>query len=399
MSSLDGIDALIRDLSDLQKDVEVEDLLSTAQAEPEPVEDRFRQMEQVMETFRSLSGTGADPARDLYLLQNMGRTYERFLNLQKAYDTYTEALKLAEQQEDAGACALLLCRIGRVMLLWSRWETALEYLDRSQKAYEALKEEQGLARVASNRGEVFMQRGEYDAAEEAYREGLGRARTAGDRGIEVNVLNNLAVLSTIRGDLDAAVSQYESCLKTCREIGNIRGQARAYHNLGMTHADRQDWNAAMKCYELGFEIARENQQFDVMANIHLARAEVLLELGDTSLVALCCARAFDVCRKIGNRVIEADAYRLMGRLFTLRGRWHTAESMFRDSLRLSEEYSNPLGAAEAHRDLGKMAAARGQAGQAYEAFEVARNRFQALGAMRDVAEMDGLLQARTRSEG
>ena len=36
----------------------------------------------------------------------------------------------------------------------------------------------------------------------------------------------------------------------------------------------------------------------------------------------------------------------------------TAVGLFQDSIRLSEEYGNPLNLAEAHRDLGKMHVAK-----------------------------------------
>ena len=110
----------------------------------------------------------------------------------------------------------------------------------------------------------------------------------------------------------------------------------------------------MDAYEHGFEVAQKKGFLDAMANMHLGMAEVLLELGNSMMVPVCCARALDVYRKIGDRLGEAETYRLLGRTFALRKEWETADELYRDSIRLDEAHGNRLGAAESYRDLGKL---------------------------------------------
>jgi tetratricopeptide (TPR) repeat protein len=169
------------------------------------------------------------------------------------------------------------------------------------------------------------------------------------------------------------------------------GMARTYHNLGMTYADKGVWKTAMDCYERGFGMAQKLGALDVMANIYLSRAELLQELGDSSLAASCCARALDIYRKTGNRLGEADTYRVLGRVFMAQSQWTTAAGLFKDSLRLNVEYSKPLNVAETHRDLGKMQAAMGHTAEARASFEAALAGFRKLGAKADVAEAEGLI--------
>jgi len=392
-----NLDALVRDLTDFQKEMEVGELLKADVAQPPPTEERLRQIEQTLETFKGLSLSGKDEPGDLRQLLNIGQTYERLSHLEKAYETYQAALGMAERLEDPATRATLLQRMGRVLSRWNRWAEALDHLDRSREVYRELGDGQGQARVMLSRGIVSHEQGDYEAAAAAYREALDLAQAAGDRKIEANTINGLAVLATVRGDFDEAVTRYQTCLGMFEEDGNGLGMARAYHNLGIAHAHRRDWNTAMECYEQGFEIAQRHGFLDVMANIYLSRAELLLELGDSSMVAICCARALDIYRKTENRLGEADTYRLMGRLFTLRKRWSTALSLFQDSLRLNEEYGSSLNLAEAHRDLGKMHAARGQAAEARASFEAALAGFQKLGAKADVAEVGRLLESLGRA--
>lgn len=393
-----NLDILIRDLSSLHKDLQIEELFGKAATAPQPAARPFQDVEQALEGIKEFGLVGGDNPQKLHLLRTVGFVYERLLHLEKAHETFTAALELAERLEDASARAALLRRLGRVLSLRNRWEEALQYLDRSLEAYRGLGDEEGQARALVDRGIVFHEQGDYSAAAKAYEEAVALAQLAlAQKGRMQDVVayasNNLAVLATIRGDFDEAISQYQTCLAIYQEIGERREAARSYHNLGMTHADRHDWNAAMDCYSRSFEIAQAHQQLDVMANVYLSQAELLLDLGDSSMVTACCVRALEIYRRIGNRLGEADTYRLLGRVFTLRQQWSTANSLFQDSLRLNEEYNNPLGTAEAHRDLGKMQAARGHNTEARASFESARAGFRQLGARADMAEVEHLIHA------
>jgi uncharacterized protein HemY len=109
------------------------------------------------------------------------------------------------------------------------------------------------------------------------------------------------------------------------------------------------------------------------------------------MVALCCTRALDICKETEDRLGEAEAYRLLGRLFSMRRQWSTAESLFQDSIRLTEEISNPLGTAEAFRDFGRMQEKRGLATQARSSYDRALSGFQSLGAESDISEVSDLI--------
>jgi tetratricopeptide (TPR) repeat protein len=391
MSKLGNIDALVRDLTDLQKMVNVEELLGTATSEPVPTESRFRQMEEVLEYFSRLSSAGNGSGENLQMLLTMGQTYERFLNLEKAFETYQSALPLTESEDSLETRALLLRRIGRVLSRWDRWEESQSYLDRALDAYRSLDDEGGQAAVMLTQGVVFQQQGLYEEAEAAYEDVLLIAKRIDDRRTVAHTINNLAIIATIHGDLDAAIERYQTCLDMYSDDPDNPVVAKTYHNLGNTHADRQEWDQAMACYENGFRLAEKNRQLDVMANIHLSRADALLDLGDGSMVALCCTRALDICKETEDRLGEAEAYRLLGRLFSMRRQWSTAESLFQDSIRLTEEISNPLGTAEAFRDFGRMQEKRGLATQARSSYDRALSGFQSLGAESDISEVSDLI--------
>ena len=317
----------------------------------------FLRIEEVLETFRNLFGE--ESHESLHLILTLGRTYERLSHLQKARETYERGLSLAESRDDSTMVAMMLCRLGHIFSRLNLWDEALTHLDRSGQAFTELNDEGGLARVAINRGVVFFELGDFDRAAELYTEARELAQRSGDLKIASNAGNNLAVLAKIRGDLNDAVAQYQACLSVSEQLSDHRVSARIYYNLG-----------------------------------YRCRAELLLELGDSSMAATCCARALEIYRQMGNRLREADAYRCLGKVFTAKRQWSIAGSLFEDSVRLNEEYQHPLGVAQAQRDEGKMHAARNRKTNARASFEEARSGFQELGldvAVKEVEDLIGTL--------
>ena len=393
MSKRDDIGALISGLAEFQKGMRVEEVLEAALADPQPTQERLNQIERALETFKDLGVLGGDDPRDLHLMVTLGRAYERLSHLEKSCETYRGALSLAERTGDTECRADMLSRIGRVLARWNRWDEAIDHLNRSQAVYQELGDRKGQGRVALRRGVAYSRQGDYPSATAAYEEGLGLAEEADDRRTIAAARSNLATLASIRGDLDEAITQLKPCIGMCEEIGDYQGLAGAYHNLGRTYANKKDWSAAMDALEQGFEVAQKHDYLETMANIHLSMADVLLELGNSLMVPFCCARALDIYKKLGNHLGEADTYRLLAKSFVIRKEWSTAESLFKDALRLNEEYGDPLGVAETLRDLGKMQVAQKHKQDARKTLEASLDEFRKLGAEGDVKEVEELIDS------
>ena len=392
MANYGDLKALIGNLSALEKDLKVEDILAQALSEPMPTEERLHQIEQALETFKNLGLLNGQDLRDLHLLMTLGRTYDRLSHLEKAFETYASALKLAERHQDENSRAELRSLMGRVLTRWQRWEEAVDYLDRSSAVYDRLGDVLGQALTIIRRGTVFVEQGNYQDAREVYEQALELGERVHDKKTIARVNNNLAILATIQGNPVEAIAQYEACLVMYVELGDERGIAGAYYNLGMAYGDQENWTSAMDMYEKGFEIAQKKGHLDIMAHVHLSMAEVMLEMGNSMMVPMCCARALDIYRQTGDRSGEADAFRLLGRTFGMRKDWVTAGQLFKDSLALNEAHSNPLGAAEAQRDWGKMLLNRGLKSEARQMLGSAKTGFENLGAQGDVIKVDFLLQ-------
>ncbi|MCK5527116.1 MAG: tetratricopeptide repeat protein, partial [Candidatus Latescibacteria bacterium] len=84
----------------------------------------------------------------------------------------------------------------------------------------------------------------------------------------------------------------------------------------------------------------------------------------------------------------AEMYRVLGMIFTRKQAWTTAQELFADSLKITEEVSCPLDTAETYRELGEMHRRKGDKKEALRTFQSALKRFRKLGAKRDAEDVE-----------
>ena len=383
----------MQDLNNIEPEQSVDDILAGVLDQPMTAEQQLAQVERVLEALRRVGQLGRGDAAELDILVSVGKTYLKFSHLGRALETFESAMEIAESLADTSKRALLLRSIGLVYKASRRWDDALDYLQRSELMYRELDDDAGLASVILNRGSVNAERSRYPEAEAAYNEALELARSSGNARTAVSALNNLAIVQTIQGKLDDAISQYQECVVLYEGLDESAGVARSYANMGMTYADKREWATAMSCYEKAFHLAEEDGALELIANIHLSRAELLLELGDSALAAPACAKALDIYRQTNDRLGEADAFRLLGMVFTRREQWTNAEKLFEQSIEINRQFEHKLGEAEAFRDRGRMFVTLETPRQARTDFEQALEIFREVGALADVERVQALIDS------
>ena len=81
-------------------------------------------------------------------------------------------------------------------------------------------------------GILAQPRGDYDAAERAYRRARRSYERLGDQAGMAASYHQLGMLAQLRGDYDAAEPLYRRSLESTSAIGDQAGMATSYHQLG-----------------------------------------------------------------------------------------------------------------------------------------------------------------------
>jgi class 3 adenylate cyclase len=244
------------------------------------------------------------------------------------------------------------CRIHRaeIMRLRGDWPGA------EKQAVEACEELHDFDRYITGGGyyeigEIRRRRGDFAAAEEAY-------RTANELGR--NPQPGLALLRLAEGKVDGAVAGITRTLQDVEDpLSRLRALpaqveiAIAAADLKTARAAADELERLVDSYKIGGHRA---PAFD--ATVHLTSGQIKLAEDDTEGAARCLQRARDEWQRVGAPYERAQARMLLGIAFRRQGDEHAATSELEAALATFERLGAKLDEERAKELLGRLQARR-----------------------------------------
>jgi class 3 adenylate cyclase len=163
------------------------------------------------------------------------------------------------------------------------YETAFEHLSGAIAAGELL----GLtARGDATMRELYRKRalnarytGARGIAERDYEIALDAAQAAGDRKLEMHVLNELGTRWHVL-DSPRAIRYHEQSLEIAEELGDVLGEVSALNRLSLVYANQLSFSRALELGERALELARAGRADDAAMRAMDSLKFVALQLGD-----------------------------------------------------------------------------------------------------------------------
>ncbi len=227
--------------------------------------------------------------------------------------------------------------------------------------------------------------GDLAAARALYRTALPLADAV--PGLRGRIEQNLGILACIQGDHDDAFQHYHRALDAFQEAGDGHGVAIAYHNLGLIALRRSELCEAERCFSASAARAAQGGEVYLEGLCELSRADVALRREQHSTALRLAEDALERFERIGARLPQSSAYRMIGMVLRESGRAAIAEDRLRTALNLARETGSLLDQAEAARELGHLHQGTGQRKEAVACLDVARNLFQRLDARLDLEDV------------
>jgi predicted ATPase/DNA-binding SARP family transcriptional activator len=200
-------------------------------------------------------GTGLRIASDLVRYWNIrgrrieGRSWLETL-LERLPATNTPAPTSAER-----AYGLLIS--GMLAMFLNEFEAATHRLRESLALYEHLEDQQNIAWVLNNLGNVALQQGIYPEAERYYRESLALRRAINHTAGMAATLNNLAGVAHLQGDLAASKAYYDESLMFYQQIGDRVAAASVMGHTATILLQQSEYAQAQQLYTASHTIALE----------------------------------------------------------------------------------------------------------------------------------------------
>jgi DNA-binding SARP family transcriptional activator len=293
--------------------------------------------EAVTVTSSAVTAAGAigDRNAQARALTNLGRLHRRQGRLDRAAETYRQALDLYAGLGDRAAEAGALRNLGSVHWRQGHYRQAAEHYQQAWTRYRDLGDEAGQADAFVRLGLVDERLGDETRAAERLQSALRLFAGLGDRFSEAYVLSLLARLRHQPEQIERTAAHLEQSLAAVRRAGDRTGEAYALTDLAAVHA---------RSGRLG------------EAAGHLREAVVLH-------------------RRIGDRASEAEALNDLGQVLHAAGEVAEARSQHDDALVLAREIGDRYEQARAHDGIAVTYQAGGDADRAGPHLEHARRLF------------------------
>jgi tetratricopeptide (TPR) repeat protein/tRNA A-37 threonylcarbamoyl transferase component Bud32 len=298
-----------------------------------------------------------------YAYVDLGRSYEKNEEVDKAIESYLEATRYDSQYATA------FLRIG---VLYGRKQNQADAgaaFDKAEALYQALSNYEGVSEVFYQRGTLFLQIGKMKEARAQYQRSLDLARTTDNKYQEIRTLLQLSYVSYVEGDMAQAQQYARQAADEAQANGMENLTARALVDLGNTYLVSGAYVEAEKYFKQSLELS---QRYKVRFNE--ARALIMLgslryQQDDADGATKYASFALSIFQQGGWRKETSQALILLGRALRLKGDYETALGAFQQQLQLSQQVGDQSQAAAAHSSIATTLVFREQYPEALRHFD------------------------------
>lgn len=213
------------------------------------------------------------------------------------------AVKTATELHDVRSLASSLRLRGRLRRIASHPETESD-LRRAIELWHSTGEAAGAASAGRDLGGLLIVRGRLADAEEVARRTHADAVAGEAVPEEIDALNQLALIALRRGDPETALQKFQEALERANAAGATDRVGLLLISMGNFYVQAERWAEAAEALERAgsYEVSRENE---AIRQSNLGAALLELGRGEESLRVL--EGALELSRRIGFRVLEAEA--------------------------------------------------------------------------------------------
>lgn len=230
-------------------------------------------------------------------------------------------------------------------------------------------------------GAAAFEQGEVEKARSRFDTLMELAEGEGDEEMQANAANNLGAVAALHGRVHESLSYYRLAAPLYERLNRPRGLAQMHHNIGIAYRDLERLDDARDSYRRAAVLAESIGHESQVALSTVGRAEVELRRGDAALARELAQRGLEEARRVGDPLSEADALRVRGLVRADDpGRLEGALEDLEEARGLAASMGNRFLEAEIERDMGRVLADLGREEEARDALRAAAESFESLGA-------------------
>ena len=309
----------------------------------------MRDFKTAIERYREISERATDQEKPSVYL-DLGRSYEKNEELEKALESYLEATNLDQQ---SGAAFL---RLGIIYARKQNLQNAIAAFDRAETIYQTSTNVEGIAEVRYQRGALLNTMGSLSEAQTQLQRALEVTQTSanGYQQIRIRTLLKLSNISYNGGETAQAQRFATEAIELAQANGIESLATDGLIDLGNTFLFRGEFDQAEKYLRQALDFARRGKA-------HRTEARAILQLGSLNVqrdnpdeAIPYIERALSFYEPGGYNKETSRALILRGRAHALKGEYEAALQIFERQLQLANDLGDQSQIAALHQNMGVL---------------------------------------------
>jgi|GEM_PF-1726002 len=245
------------------------------------------------------------------------------------------------------------------------FDQALAYADRALAYAREARADREVLKALNLRGDAFVKKNAYPAAQKAYGDALALLKTAPDRELEGRTRHNLGKLAQTRGDTVAAIRHYEQAFAIRENIGDKKGLAATVNNLGVLYAG-SNFAKAKLYYEKSLQLKKEAGDWPGVAVTQANLAQNYTYMGQLDMAQALLDSAIVTNLALDNKNSLAFCYQKQAAIQAHLGHLDAAILLFEKSRVTFEALGDDIAAAMQENNIGQQYMDKGDYPKAME---------------------------------
>lgn len=297
---------------------------------------------------------------------------------ERLFDTLA-ALERSSVADDPG----LAYPFGEALYHTGRMPELADFAREYEEAARRAADPRETMRALNLSGIAAFELGDTEGARLSFDTLMELAEGEGDEDMLARAANNLGAIANLRGRRHEALAYYFLAIPLYQKLDHTRGLAQTHHNLGLSYRDLGRPDDSVEAYSRAISLAESISYSLLVAMSTVGRAEIELRRGDLDFSFRLLDRGLTLSRAIPDPISEAEALRVRGLAHAAdRGPSDAkAQADLAAALRLARKTGNRLLEAEIERDMGRQAVSRGDRSAADRLLRSSARGFEAIGAI------------------
>lgn len=273
-----------------------------------------------------------------------------------AIDYYQRLLPLAA---DAAKSTILLA-LGEVQQLIGQWDAAEQSYRQAWEIAQTLHDTRQFARSRQAIGALLRTRGAYDEA----LTWLHQAQTDLDRahlhGDAADTLREIGIIHWYQGAFDTALDYFSRSQRIATSLGDQQRRYKAIGNMGLIYWHQEKYDQALACFAQCHEAAAALKDRVGLCHNYSNIGNVRLELGDNTQAMHSYVQSLQLALELGYRQGMSYSIGNMGNVYWHQGEYKQALICYSYDLQIALELGDRQGVGFAAWNTARAYLARGE---------------------------------------